>query len=65
MQKIPSLDELHKECVNVMDDESVTKISNWTEPPTDNLCNEWIYRDRGVANAVKLNAKMEEVLSLD
>ena len=63
MTKIPSLEELYRECEDVMDNEAVTKISRWKEPNTDKKCDEQAYRDRGIANADKLNAKLDEVLS--
>jgi hypothetical protein len=48
-----------------MDNQAVTKISHWTDPNTDKKCNEQAYRNRGIANAEKLNAKLEEVLSFE
>ena len=63
MQQVPSLEELHKECADVMDNKAVTKISRWTDPNADKKCDEQAYRNRGLANAGKLNAKLEEVLA--
>ena len=65
MRQIPSLEALYKECADVIDNQAVTKISRWTDPNTDKQCDEQAYRNRGIANAEKLNAKLEEVLSFE
>ena len=65
MPETPSLEELRAKYVDVMDDKAVTNISGWTEPNTDELCDEQEYRDRALANADELNAKIKEALSFE
>jgi hypothetical protein len=63
--KIPSLDELRVKYAEEMSDNAVTNISGWTEPNNDKSCDEQNYRDRALANADALNAKIKEALSFD
>jgi hypothetical protein len=65
MSKIPPLEALRAKYADVMSDKAVTNISGWTESSTDELCNEQEYRDRALANANKLNAKITEALSFE
>jgi len=65
MATIPSQEELRAKYADVMEDQSVTNISGWTEPNKGEQHDEQTYRDRALSNGEKLNAKIREALSFE
>jgi predicted RNase H-like HicB family nuclease len=65
MSKKFTIDEPDIDYAEVMSDKSVTNISGWTEPNSDEPCNEQEYLDRALRNAGILNAKINEALTYE
>lgn len=58
-------EEIHAICMDAMEDKAVTNISGWTEPNSDEPCDETAYRQRLGANAPDYMAKVREALSFE
>lgn len=54
--------EIREMCLEAMRDKAVTNISGWTEPNSDEPCDESVYRKRLAENAPGYIAKIKGAL---
>lgn len=59
------IDEFREQYAEVMADEAVTNISGWTEPNSDEPCDEQAYRERLDKNAPILIEKLKAALTFE
>ena len=59
------IDDLNEKYAEVMADKTVTNVSGWTEPNSDEPCDEQAYRDRIDNNAPILIKKLKEALTFE